>query len=363
MLGGGTGMQIRGIYGHELFDAWEREVVVLGSGTEPSPDGARLTRLPGLARFGRFPVAQVRGFLELRRHLRKIRPDLLHTYFFWPILFGRILKLLGEVEYLVENREDEGFNWGAHEYGWLRLTRGLPDRVICVSESVRRHVLERERLPRDRVTVIHNGIPLPPKVPAADVVALRGKLNIDADGPVVGMVANMNRRVKGVHYFLESAAEILAHRPDSQFLVVGGGRELEHHRRRAEELGLSDAMCFTGFQENVAPLYELMDVSVLTSLSEGLSITLLESMGHELPVVVTRVGGNPEVVIDGTTGYLVPPRDAHALAGKVLHLLDDPELRTRMGLAARERVERDFSVHRTARDYAELFRGIGGAMG
>lgn len=358
VLGGGTGIQIRGIYGGAVLSGWEREVVVLGPGTEPAPEGASLTRLPALAEFGPYPLGQARAFLALRRHVREWRPDVLHTYFFWPVLFGRLLKAAGDVDHVLENREDEGFNWGRHEYAWLRLTRFLPDNVVCVSESVRQCVEDREGLTSERVEVIHNGVPEPVEVSAERVAAVRRELGIGADRPVIGMVANMNRPVKGVRYFLDAARKVLSEEPRTVFLLVGGGEEENRHRRRVEELGITESVIFAGFREDVAPFYELMDVSVLSSLSEGLSITLLESMSRGLPVVVTRVGGNPEVVIDGRTGHLVPPRDPSAMATRIVELIRDAELRERMGERARRRIESEFTLGATAAEYGRLLETL-----
>lgn len=354
VLGGGTGMQIRGIYGHESLAGWKREAVILGEATEPVPDGATVERLPAIEALGPYPLGHLRAFAALRRHLSSSPPDVLHTYFFWPILFGRILKALGVVKRLVENREDEGFNWGRHEYAWLQMTRRLPDRIVCVSHGVRDHVLRNEGQDADRLRVIHNGVAEPREVGAAELAATRDEVGLDADRPVVGMVANLNRPVKGADYFVQTAAKILREEPTTQFLLVGGSGDPAHMLRRLEELGISDAMHFAGFRVDVAPFYALMDISILTSLSEGLSITLLESMSRGLPVVATRVGGNPEVVADGDTGYLVPPRDPAAMSGRIVELLRDRELRMHMGRRARERYLEEFSLDRTARDYAEL---------
>jgi glycosyltransferase involved in cell wall biosynthesis len=101
-----------------------------------------------------------------------------------------------------------------------------------------------------------------------------------------------------------------------------------------------------------------MDVSVLTSLSEGLSMTLLESMAHALPVVVTRVGGNPEVVVEGGTGFLVPPKNPAAFAGRVALLLQDPDLRRRMGRAGRARVEDRFRLRETSERYLGVYESL-----
>jgi glycosyltransferase involved in cell wall biosynthesis len=115
---------------------------------------------------------------------------------------------------------------------------------------------------------------------------------------------------------------------------------------------------FAGFRSDVHRLYPIMDVSVLTSLSEGLSITILESMSFGIPVVATAVGGNPELVRHGESGFLVPPKDAASFADAVGRVLGDPQLAQNLGQEGREIVERDFALETVAARYAELYRGI-----
>jgi len=129
-------------------------------------------------------------------------------------------------------------------------------------------------------------------------------------------------------------------------------------REKTRALGIERFVTFMGHRKDVLRFYEVMDISVLTSLSEGLSITLLESMSHGLPVVATNVGGNPEVVVDGRTGYLVPPKNAQSLADRIVHLLRDPGLRLRMGEEGRRRVERDFQLRDVANRYLDLYRSM-----
>lgn len=356
-LAGGTGIHLQ-----SLSDLLVREGVtptfLCFGPLQPRADGAADVILgPPRTWIDRYPIAQLRRWRFLRRVVRDRRPDLVHSVFFWSVIYGRLLKAAGSIGALVENREDQGFNWGSHEYAWLRRTGRIPDRVICVSEAVRRTVVARERIDPARVSVIHNGIRLPAEA-AAGRAAARRALGYADDDLVVGMVSNLNRSVKGVSYFIQAATRIRAEEPRARFVIVGGGPDEPALRREAEELGLGEHLRFAGFQPDVRPYYEAMDLSVLTSLSEGLSITLLESQGYGLPVVVTAVGGNPEVVIEGATGHLVPPRDVAAFASAVVGLLRDPARRRAYGAAGRARIAAGFSLERVAGDYARVYREV-----
>lgn len=305
----------------------------------------------------RYPVQQILRYRQIVRICREIRPTVIHAYFFWSIIYARVLKLRGIIPALIENREDEGFNWNRHEYALLRLTRSAPDRVICVSEAVRRVVLRREGLPESRVIVIRNGVEAAGGE-VADSRELRRELRLPDNALIVGMVANFTRPVKGVDYFLQAIPGVVAKVPNVRFLLVGRGKNETEVRARASELGADSHLLMTGFRKDIDRFYRLFDVSVLTSLSEGLSLTLLESMNHGVPVVATRVGGSPEIVVDGKTGYLTPPRDVEAFSDRVVQLLENPGMRSAMGNAARELISREFMISDVARRYADVYKDV-----
>jgi len=248
-----------------------------------------------------------------------------------------------------------GFGWRPLEYSLLRATASAPDRIICVSEGVKQQVLSREYTDASRITVLRNGIVLPPDAAPVSRNIARDNLEIPRDAVVIGMVANLNRAVKGVNRFLDAIPRIRDAVPAARFLIVGGGPDEKPLREQARRLGIADIVHFAGFRRDVEACYSAMDISVLTSLSEGLSITLLESMGHGLPVVVTAVGGNPEVVVEGETGFLVPPGDPVAFADRVIRLAHDTSLRRQMGRAGRRRVEKQFRIDDVSNRYLSLY--------
>jgi len=336
---------------------WQAEILSRAPITSRIFPDVPVRYVPSDGRMNIYPIAQIRALARIRKEISERAPEILHTYFFWPILFGRLLKLGGVIRTLIENREDEGFNWGVHEYAWLRMTSGLPDRIICVSDAVKRVVMERERIEEERITVIRNGVEPFPEF-GMETTKTRKELGLERRHLVVGMVANFNRSVKGVSLFLDAVPQIVQAVPDARFLLLGRGKEEKALREKAGSMGIESYVLFAGFRPDIHRYYAIMDVSVLTSFSEGLSISLLESMGYGIPVVVTRVGGNPEVVSDGSTGFLVPPGDVPAFAERTIRLLRDRELRKRMGEEARRRVERQFRIHDVASRYVEIYAGL-----
>jgi glycosyltransferase involved in cell wall biosynthesis len=184
------------------------------------------------------------------------------------------------------------------------------------------------------------------------------------------MLARLNP-TKGIDCFLEAAAKIRKSHPDAHFLAVGEcytrnaeseivvddvyRRELQD---RAVSLGLADRVHFTGLRKDIPQILGAAAVSVLPSVSEGISNTLLESMAAGVPVVATRVGGTPEVIRDGEQGLLVPPSDPQALADAILAVLGDPALAARLGAEGRRRVREEFSFEAVVRRTEDLYREL-----
>ena len=139
---------------------------------------------------------------------------------------------------------------------------------------------------------------------------------------------------------------------------MGGGRREGEIRQAAESLDLSGLVHFLGSRRDVPDLLQAMDIFVLPSYSEGLSLALLEAMAAGLPVIVSRVGGNPEVVTDGVTGLLIPPRDAAALAGALEWLLTDPALAEKLGENARDYVKANYSLERLGREINGIYEEL-----
>jgi glycosyltransferase involved in cell wall biosynthesis len=356
-LGGGTGNHLLAMTRRWNKERCQAHVLSRAPLTARAAPEVPVRYLPSDGFPNVYPVAQIRGLRRTRAALQEMAPHLVHAYFFWSILFARLLKREGRVRVLIENREDQGFNWGFHEYAWLRMTRELPDRIICVSDAVKQVVMARENVDERRIEVIRNGVE-PFEDSGAVAAETRGSLGLGPDHLVVGMVANFNRSVKGVSVLLDAVPEIVRAVPAARFLLLGRGEEAAALREKARRLGVAPYVLFAGYRRDIQRFYAVMDVSVLTSFSEGLSITLLESMCSGLPVVATRVGGNPEVVVDGETGFLVEPGDPAAFAARTIVLLKDRELRSRMGTTGRRRAESRFRLEDAASRYLETYEGV-----
>ena len=359
-LGGGAGHHLLDLLRSRDPGLWDAQVLSEVASTSRMSLPVPHEHLPEPTGTRSYPLRQIFRYRQLAARFRQSDPGILHTYFFWSVLYGRLLKARGLVARLVENRDDLGFNWGRHEYAWLAATRHLPDRVICVCEAVRAVVVEREGLSEGKVRVIRNGI-IPGSGRHDDAAArqsLRSELGLGPADRVVGMVANFDRPVKGAADFVEMIPHVVRRVPTARFLLVGEGRSTPALRARAQELGVAERLSFTGFRADVERIYELMDASVLTSHSEGLSITILESMRAGVPVVATDVGGNRELVLPGKTGLIVPPRRPDLAGSAVAELLLHPARSRGWGREAQARVRRSFDMRTVAAAYGSLYREL-----
>jgi glycosyltransferase involved in cell wall biosynthesis len=203
-----------------------------------------------------------------------------------------------------------------------------------------------------QVSVIYNGIDVGPVPTAPRRADVRRRLGADDDVLVLGTVARLDP-VKDLGSLLRAVAE-LAPRVPVTLAVVGDGPERGALERTASDLGIASRVRFLGHRDDAREWLAGCDVYVNSSVSEGVSLTILEAMAAGLPVVATRVGGTPEVVTMDC-GRLVPPRDPMTLAAQLSELRNNPALRVRLGAAARQRVEAMFSLDRMVREYRDVY--------
>lgn len=229
--------------------------------------------------------------------------------------------------------------------------------MVAVSYDLKRFLAQRVAIPASSIRVVHNGIDLSRYAIYEGKHVVRTELGIRADQHVIGTVGNLFA-VKGQIYLLRACQEVARAFPSFVLLVAGEGEQLSILEKEASDLGIADNVKFMGFRDDIPSLLQAVDVFVLPSLSEGLPLSILEALSLQKPVVATNVGGIPEIVEDGTTGYLVPPRNPEALAEKILLLLRHPEIAANVGQAGRKKVEKDFGLEKMVREYQSLYEEL-----
>jgi sugar transferase (PEP-CTERM/EpsH1 system associated) len=298
-----------------------------------------------------------RVFRRMARLLREHRPAIVHTRNLAalemqiPAWFARVPGRL-HGEHGRDMADPDGSN---ARYRFVRrLLARFVKHYVAVSESLERYLIDAVGIESSRVSRICNGVDEQKFAPArvAPISSLR-------DGPlVVGTVGRMDE-VKGHRTLIEAVGLLLRDVPDrrSTFRVslCGDGPTRPSLEADIKARGLGDVVELLGERSDVPDVMRALDVFVLPSLAEGISNTILEAMASGLPVVATDVGGNPELVTNGSTGYLVPAGDSRALAAAMLRYLDDAELRRAHGVNGRTEIERSFSLSGMVERYRALY--------
>ena len=233
----------------------------------------------------------------------------------------------------------------------------MADRVVTVGDSTRRYMIHEKGIPEGRVFTIPTGVDLTEFNPERIQENLRGELGIPPEVPVLGTVAVL-RQAKGHEYLLRAIPEIIRAVSTAKLLLVGEGPREGVLKSIVEELGIKDSVIMLGFRGDIARVLNTLYVFVFPSLQEALGTAILEAMAMRKPVVASQVGGIPEIVEEGRTGYLLNPEDSGAIAERVIRLLQNPELRRRMGREGRTFVETYYDnrlmLQRLEKFYREL---------
>jgi glycosyltransferase involved in cell wall biosynthesis len=287
--------------------------------------------------------------LRILPWLRRWRAQVVHTHDAKPLIYGAPAARLAGAARVIHTRHFARLAYLSRRQTLLTaLAARLSDAYVCVSaESAR--VAAEEGVPADRLRTLWNGIDLerfPFTGPAAESPAV--------------LVARLSPE-KDVATLLRAAALVCHELPSFRLQIAGTGPCLAELLRLRDELSLGGNVEFLGEVRDVARLLASARLFVLSSTTEGVSLTLLEAMASGLPVVATRVGGNPEVVADGGTGLLVPAGDPGSLARAILRLCGDHDLGRAFGQAGRRRVEEHFDVRRMVAGYEALYHEQTGA--
>ena len=297
----------------------------------------------------------IRQLLRLCRLLKEKKVDIIHTFFEKSEVMGWLASRLTGIPIWITSRRDLGFKRKKIYRKIFRVTSRDCSKCLANCVAVKAQVVQEEGLSAEKMEVIYNGLELAPYQNLKSNGTVRKELNIPEEMPVVGLVANFNFEIKGHRFFLEAAKLIVEEIPNVAFLLIGDGPLRSQFEHMGNELGINEHVRFLGKRNDVPLLIANMDISVLSSTSEGLSNVILESMAAGKPVVVTSVGGNSEIVVNGENGYLVPPADAPALAKAIIRLLKNPEEATRMGKRGRQMAQEKFTVEAMVKSYEQLY--------
>ncbi|BCS34706.1 glycosyl transferase family 1 [Luteitalea sp. TBR-22] len=342
----------------------------LVTGTEAASEGnylalhgrssARLVQVPDLGRelSGARDVGSLRALVSL---IRRERPHIVHTHAAKAGALGRVAAALCRVPVVVHTYHGHvlrGYFSPRKEQVFRGIERGLArvtDELVAVTPRVRQELLDMGIGRPESFSVVPLGFDLDQFEDASTHRGeLRRELGLAPDVPLAGIVARLVP-IKAHEVFVAAARLLHAERPDMHFVVVGDGERRQELERLVTEAGLQAVTHLLGWRADLARIYADLDVVTLTSRNEGSPVALIEAMACGRPVVSTRVGGVPDVVEHGVTGWLVDMDDAAALARTVLDVLAEPSRAALVARAGREHVKATYGAGRLVADIDALY--------
>ena len=295
------------------------------------------------------------AFVRLVRLLRREQPDVVHTFLITACIYGRLAAFAAGVP-VVLAAEQNVYERKPRRH--ILLERALATRtyrVVACCEAVGGFYQRQVGLPREKVSVVYNAVRFDAPPTPAERGPARAALGLPEDALVLGTLGRLTEQ-KSQRTLLDALPEVARRLPNMHLFLAGDGPLRPALEAQAARLGIGERVHLLGIRRDRRNLFAAMDVFVLPSSWEGLSLALLEAMGAGRPVVATAVGGNGEVVTDGQTGLLVPSGDTAALAAALVRLGSDPPERERIGAAAAAEARDRFSIERHVAEIAALYR-------
>jgi glycosyltransferase involved in cell wall biosynthesis len=300
-----------------------------------------------------YDLTALRAAMELGRFLKQQNVQIVNTFFESSDIWAGLVTRTMTSAKLIWSRRDMGILRSPKHNVAYRLMARAPHAVFAVSNQVRRHCIEVDRIDPARIQTIYNGLDLSDWDTARRPAKAPGEFLITTVGHI--------RRVKGHDVFIKAAAAILPHFPNVSFSIAGDVLEQDYFgelKTLIHDLGLSNHLRFDGGVSNLRQHLATADIFVLPSRSEGFSNAIVEAMAASLPVVATDVGGNAEAVQDGISGFVVPSEDPPALSAAILRLLSDPSLAQTMGAAGRNLAKERFTTTTMLSQTAAAYRSV-----
>ena len=294
---------------------------------------------------------------SVARALRVAAASIVHTHALPAGVLGRLAALVAGA------RRVHHWHTMRRLRGWTalkeRLLNACTDKIVCCADAVRRGLVDGGWASADRCSVVYNGVPAAEfDAPLQQRASVRERWGLTERGLAIGTIASLVPE-KGHRVLLDGIPGVLARYPSAVFVWAGEGRQAAELRREVAARGLDGAVRFLGHVDDVPALLSALDLVVLPSTErEGFPLALTEAAMAGRPAIASRLGGIPEIIEDRRTGLLVPPRDAPALAGAIVELLSDAELRNRLGEAARMRARERFTSEAMVDQVLAIYRAV-----
>ncbi|MFC1658644.1 glycosyltransferase family 4 protein [Candidatus Omnitrophota bacterium] len=302
----------------------------------------------------------VKVFLRLIKIMKSEKPDIVHSQGERVNFYARFAAKIARIPAIVSTiaAPVEEFNVNPIKKAVYIISghysERLVDRFIAVSESMRAKLINRHKIKADKIVRIYNGVQVDEYKHNQAGFLVRSELNIEGNAPLVGVIGRLVWE-KGLPYFIQAAKRVLAYEPTARFLIVGEGPLRNRLKDLVKRLEIEKNIIFTGWRTDIKEIISTLDMLVLSSLREGMPLVVLEAMALAKPVVATDIEGLREVVINGSTGILVTPRNPDSLKDAIIHLLKDKVEASRMGIAGRKLVEDKFSLREMVQQHEQFY--------
>ncbi|MHC4944508.1 MAG: glycosyltransferase [Planctomycetota bacterium] len=293
--------------------------------------------------------------VKLRRELKNRKIDVIHAHNHTAFFYGTMAARMGGTKKIVytEHGRTEPLSWKARLAH--RVLSRFVHQTIVVADYLKDVLIREEGFPKDKIRFIPNGIDDSPYLEGDRSDTLRDELGLDRSTKLVGVIARLDP-IKNHKLVLRAMKAVIAEEPSTRLLLVGDGPLKEELSQIVQkDPAIQDAVLFLGERNDVPNILKNLDMFVLPSLSEGMSLTLVEAMAASLPIVVTEVGGNPAIITHKVSGILVPSDDHESMAKAVLDLLRDDDLSSRLAEGARKRFEEEYTIGQMVKRYRQVY--------
>jgi glycosyltransferase involved in cell wall biosynthesis len=295
---------------------------------------------------------------KLIRLIRRRKIDIVHAHEFMMIVYGAVAAKISRIPMIGTVHCKLYFPEKKTRILSFKLAVLLCSKMILVSEDLRRFFVDTLKLRSEKkLLTLYNGVDFDKYGGQAAEKDIRWELGLPPEDIVACTVGSLFK-VKGLDILLEAVKLVLAQSPSFKLLIAGEGDQASILKSKAEELKLGNSVLFLGFRNDIPDILKAADFYVCSSLSEGLSLSILEAMTAGKPVVATDVGGNPELVSDCQNGFLAPPSNPNALAEKMMLLINDPGLRRAMAQKSQEAARDKFSLEKMIENYENIYEEL-----
>lgn len=292
------------------------------------------------------------------RLIKNEKIDLIHAHEFETNFYGSLAARVAGIPMIGTIHGKGYFTEKKYRRLAYKVAIALSRRTIAVSEDLRQYLASELKLKNNhKLLTIYNGIDINKYSNCNPDPLLKTKLGIGIKTLVAGTFGSLYE-VKGIPVLLRAVKKVIKEVPDFKLIIAGTGDKDDELKMEAKTLGIMDAVMFLGLRDDIPQLLNITDLYVCSSFSEGLSLSIMEAMATNKPIVATDVGGNPELITHGLNGLLVPPRNPVALAESIISLLKDNNIRMSMGKKGREIIENNFSLFNMIKNYQDLYNKL-----